>query len=329
VQTTECDSATTSLCFAKMMTGTTDGVLIVAHGTVTDLSEMEGFLTAIRRGRRPSAELVREMCQRYGAIGGSPLLTTTIEQARALSDKIEKPVLVGMRFGQPSIEQALAEAARLSLRNLVVLPMAPYNGGLYVAEVQARRREITASESAMPRLLTVPDWGSHPGLIEAHVARIRGSAFELLARGAALVLSAHSLPMRVIEDGDRYADAVRQGADAIGAALGVDVELAFQSQGADGGRWLGPDLSEVVGRLAANRRFQVVVAPFGFLCDHVETLFDLDIELCRYARTVGVEICRVPALGSHPKLIETLAVLVENALTAPNDVPLIHEVHPC
>jgi protoporphyrin/coproporphyrin ferrochelatase len=308
----------------------TMGVLLVAHGTVTDLDEIDEFLTAIRRGRPPTVELAREIRRRYEAIGGSPLLATTNEQARLLSARLNRPVLVGMRFGSPSLEQALDRATHLGLRRLVVLPMAPYSVGLYFDEARARHRAVAAvTNDHGLELLPASAWGSHPRLVQAHVEMIRRFAGEAIAEGAKVVLSAHSLPTRVIEGGDQYANEIAHAANAIGAALGVPVELGFQSQGADGGRWLGPDLKSIVRALAAGGTTKVVVAPFGFLCDHVETLFDLDIELRAYAEALGVDLCRVPALGVQTSLIDTLVDVFQGALANRARVETPKEVGPC
>jgi ferrochelatase len=288
-----------------------EGVLLVAHGTVGNLDEMVDFLTAIRRGRAPSPELVDEMCRRYSAIGGSPLLATTQRQADALSELVHLPVLTGMRFGRPSIEDALLEAVRRQLKRLIVVPMAPYSVSLYFGEVRAKRWAMpTNSTGSELELLSVPPWGTHAALIRAHADQIRRCAGERLQQGARLVLSAHSLPMRTIEIGDQYAREVTESAAAVGRALGVPVDLAFQSQGADGGRWLGPNLTDVVRAHAQRGDSEIVVAPFGFLCDHVETLFDLDIELKSVTDGLGVKLLRVPALGVDELLIAALAQLV-------------------
>lgn len=299
-----------------------EGVILIAHGTVTDLDQMAGFLTAIRRGRPPSAQLVAEMTRRYEAIGGSPLLATTNQQAAALSARLGRPVFVGMRFGEPSIEQALNQAEQAGVRRLAVVPLAPYSAKLYFDEVRARRwaMPLTSANDGL-QLLSVGPFGTHGDLIRAHTEQIRSFAGQAIAAGARVVLSAHSLPMRVIELGDGYAQETRQSADAIGAALGVAVELAYQSQGADGGRWLGPDLKDVVSAVTAKGATRVVVAPFGFLCDHVETLFDLDIELKVHTDALGVGLCRVPALGLHSALIDALADLAENVLISPPPEP--------
>jgi ferrochelatase len=307
-----------------------EGVVLIAHGTVTKLEQMTEFLTAIRRGRPPSAQLVAEMRHRYEAIGGSPLLDTTNRQASTLSQRLGKPVFVGMRFGHPSIEQALTQAGQAGVRRLVVVPLAPYSVQLYVEEVRARLRAMpTVALDDGLQLLGVSPFGTHADLIRAHKELIREFAGEVIDAGASLVLSAHSLPMRVIDMGDCYASETRQSAVAIGAALGVPIELAYQSQGADGGDWLGPDLKDVVNKLAAGGAKRLVVAPFGFLSDHVETRFDLDIELKAHTDALGIGLCRVPALGPHSALIDALVDLVENALVSPPPERCTIEELPC
>lgn len=295
-----------------------DGVLVIAHGTVTDLNQLPTFLTAIRRGRPPSDALLREMQHRYSMIDGFPLLTTTLAQAEALARRIGRPVLLGMRFGEPSIEVALQQCASNGKRRLLVLPLAPYSVNLYAREVQVRydamqsQPRLPASGEPLEFRSVVP-WGAHPGLIAAHVEQIRTVAADAIEQGASLVLSAHSLPMQVIEAGDQYAQEIETCARAIERSLGQEVHLCFQSQGKDGGRWLGPDLKDVVSELAARGQQQIVVAPFGFLVDQLETLYDLDIELRAQTDALGLRLVRVPALGLHPRLIDTLTEIVNAA----------------
>lgn len=298
---------------------TIDGVLVVAHGTITDLKQLPSFLTAIRRGRTPSDALLAEMQHRYSAIDGFPLLTTTLSQAEALSGRIGKPVLAGMRFGEPSIESALQQFERLAKRRVLILPLAPYSVDLYAREVQVRYEAMTSQREqpgTRERLSfrSVAPWGAHPGLVAAHVQAIRAMAAEAIERGASVVLSAHSLPMQVIEAGDRYAQEIETCGRAIERSLGQAVHLCFQSQGKDGGRWLGPDLKDVVSDLAARGQQRIVVAPFGFLVDQLETLYDLDIELRAQTDALGLTLVRVPALGVHPLLMDTLAELVSAAV---------------
>ncbi|HEY5958087.1 MAG TPA: ferrochelatase [Polyangiaceae bacterium] len=314
-----------------------EGVMLVAHGTVASLDEMVDFLTAIRRGRPPTPALVEEMCRRYGAIGGSPLLSATQRQAEALAEKVRTLVVVGMRFGRPTIEDALREAARMRIERLVVVPMAPYSVALYFGEVRGRRwalspeaLEFSAETSQLPfELLAIPPWGTHPLLVQAHAEQIQEYAGDALARGASLILSAHSLPMRTIEIGDQYAREVAESAEALGRRLGCQFSLAFQSQGADGGKWLGPDLNDVVRAHAERGVSEIVVAPFGFLCDHVETLFDLDVELKSKTDALSVKLVRVPALGTHATLIAALAELVAQALAPASSMRSEAEVSSC
>jgi ferrochelatase len=285
-------------------------VLLVAHGTVATREDMPAFLLAIRRGRPPSDALIAEMQHRYDSIGGSPLLATTREQAERLEVALGRPVYVGMRFAEPSIESAVAHAAKANVRKLVVVPMAPYSVPLYVREVRERSREQQERSPEPLELLPVPPWGSHPELLRAHRDNILAHAAHPLSRGAPLLLTAHSLPMRVIEAGDSYGEQVAAAARALGGLLGLDCSLGFQSEGADGGRWLGPSIQQQLEAFADAGVRQLVVAPIGFLCDHVETLYDLDREFAQQARARGIELVRVPALGTQPGLIRTLSFLV-------------------
>jgi ferrochelatase len=294
-------------------------VLLVAHGTVEDLDELPTFLLAIRRGRPPSDALIAEMRRRYEAIGGSPMISVTQAQAARLSERLGCPVYVGMRFCHPSIESALEAAATQGARRLVVLPVAPYSVALYHAEVAQRLNTMPGGLRDRLELLAISPYGSHPMLVGAHRDNILLHSGEHLRRGAPLLFSAHSLPLRVIAAGDAYADEVRASAAAIGAALAVPWNLGFQSEGADGGEWLGPPLHAHVDAIAANPSGEVIVAPIGFLCDHVETLFDLDIELASRTSKQGLRLVRIPALGSHPGLIATLSELVTSALSRRTD----------
>lgn len=281
----------------------------MAHGTVTDLDDLPEFLSRIRRGRPASEKLVAELRRRYAAIGGSPLLDITRAQAKALEARLGLPVLVGMRLWRPTLEAAISEAQRRRIERLCVLPLAPFSVQVY-AEAADRARAQLGGDT--PELLHVDPWNCAPELIVAHARSIAGTLG--VASDTALVLTAHSLPERAIAGGDPYAALVRASADAIGAALGRAYRLAYQSQGADGGAWLGPDLDTTLTELAREGAREVVVAPFGFLADHVETLYDLDVEAQRRARSLGLEMRRVPALNSDAGLIAALDAVARRTL---------------
>lgn len=294
--------------------GALDGVLLVAHGTVENLDDMPEFLANIRHGRPASPELVAELRRRYAAIGGSPLLTITRAQATDLARHLGVPVLVGMRLFRPSVEQALYGAAELGLERLCLLPLAPFSVHVYWAAAQrsleAARRELGART---PKLVACEPWGLEPEFIDAHASQIEPLLGEAPEGKTELVLTAHSLPLRAIQSGDPYAAQVEACARAIGERLGRGYRLAYQSQGADGGEWLGPDLPSILIAARQAGKSRVVLAPFGFLADHVETLYDLDIDAQRLANELSLELYRVPALNVHGKLTRALAAVAERA----------------
>ena len=295
-----------------------DGVLLIAHGTVANTDDLPAFLAEIRRGRPAPAGLVEELRRRYEAIGGSPLLELTDAQASALGRELGLPVFVAMRLWEPRVEQVVAKLGP-EVKRLCVLPLAPYSAHVYNAAARAAfERLASASAGAtaenLPTPVFVDNWGLEPTLVAAHVSLIRPE-LERAGDRAELVLSAHSLPKVVVDRGDPYARLVEASARSIGDELGRPVHLAYQSQGADGGEWLGPDLPEVFRRLRANGAEAVVVAPFGFLADHVETLYDVDIEARGQAQQLGLDFQRVSALNTHPQLIQTMAELVRRALS--------------
>jgi ferrochelatase len=284
------------------------GVLLVAHGTVEDLDDLGAFVARIRHGRPTPPGLVDELRRRYEAIGGSPLLHTTRAQAQALAQRLEAPVLIGMRLWEPGVAKALAGAAALGLKRVVVIALAPFSQHVYWDAAN----KVAQSSGSGVELVPSGAWGEEPAFVAAHAASIAEHAPE----GAAIVLSAHSLPSVAIQRGDPYAELVAASAKAVAARLGREVLLCYQSQGADGGEWLGPGVKETLSALAAAGQKSVVWAPFGFLADHVETLYDLDIEARAMAAELGVALTRVPALNVHPGLIDALSAVARRAVSS-------------
>jgi protoporphyrin/coproporphyrin ferrochelatase len=285
------------------------GVLLVAHGTVEKLDDLEAFVARIRHGRPPPPGLVAELRHRYEAIGGSsPLLQTTREQAQALAKRLEAPVLVAMRLWEPGVDQALVGAAALGLQRLVVIALAPFSQHVYWDAAQ----KVAAAAKTSLQLVPSAPYAEEPDFVAAHVRSIQEHA----SPGAAIVLSAHSLPQVAIERGDPYARLVSASASAVSAGLGRPVRLCYQSQGADGGAWLGPTVRETLSALAAEGQREVVWAPFGFLADHVETLYDLDIEARAVATELSLSLTRVPALNLNPGLTSALAAVAIRSISA-------------
>lgn len=285
------------------------GVLLVAHGTVENLDDLPAFVARIRHGRPAPPGLVEELRRRYEAIGGSsPLLQTTRDQAQALAKRLDAPVLVAMRLWEPGVDKALAGAEALGLRRLVVIALAPFSQHVYWDAAL----KVAATVGSQLRLVPSAPYAEEPDFVAAHVEAIASHA----PAAAAIVLSAHSLPSVAIERGDPYARLVEGAAAAISTRLGRPVRLCYQSQGADGGAWLGPSPRETLAQLASEGLREVVWAPFGFLADHVETLYDLDIEARAIATELGIAFTRLPALNLHAGLTSALSAVAIRSISA-------------
>jgi protoporphyrin/coproporphyrin ferrochelatase len=284
-----------------------DGVLLLAHGTIHDVSELADFLKSVRRGRPAPEALVAEMRHRYEAIGGSPLLRYTRDQASGLETRLGVPVEVAMRLWDPRVEEVLPRLLARGVRRVCLLPLAPFSVDVYVEAAKAAAASL--GETGV-EWVSVGAWGTDPAFIASHVELIQRT----VKQDQPLVLTAHSLPTRVIAMGDRYAIEVEACVAAIAASLGRPVHLAYQSQGADGGDWLGPDLQTVLQQLTTQGETNVAIAPVGFLADHVETLYDLDVEVRALCEHLGLTLTRVPALNTEPSFLDALAGLVTRAL---------------
>jgi len=282
-------------------------VLLMAHGTPSSLDEMPAYLTLVRGGRPPSDELVAEMRHNYAAIGGcSPLTAITEAQAGALRARLgpDVPVAVGMRNWSPFIKDALAGLAAVGATRVIGIPMAPQFSTLSV------QKYIDAATSALPdgmHFEAVESYHAHPLLLEAFAERVRAAQ---LQNGELVVFTAHSLPKRAIEAGDRYADEVAATARGVAARAGVvQFAQAYQSAGRTPEPWIGPDLGRVIDQWSATiRRFLIV--PIGFVCDHTEILFDIDVQGAQTAREFATSLRRTESLNTSPLFIDVLETLV-------------------
>jgi ferrochelatase len=298
----------------------TAGVLLSAHGTVSNPDDIPAFLQNIRRGRPTPQAIVDEVRHRFHAIGGSPLLATTRAQAAALEARLGLPVVVGMRLWHPYIAEALDEAARRGVGRLLSLPLAPQSTFVYNDAVRAACEARRAEGRPVPELLEAPPWGLEPSLVAAFAEAV-GEALGRFEPGerarAGLVLSAHSLPKRVVDAGDPYERQFRAMAEAVAArvAHAGPTVIAFQSQGMDGGDWLGPDLPATFADLRRRGAEHVVVAAIGFLSDHVETLYDLDVDAPALARAAGLaRFERAPSLNVRPSFVDALEAVARREL---------------
>ena len=291
------------------------GVLLVAHGTIDQLDQMPEFLTEIRQGRPPTESMIQEMKRRYEVIGGSPLLRTTKAQASALAHILDIPVLYGMRFGSSKLSAALLGAAALKLQRVIVLPMAPFSVRLYSNDTNRIHSQLKSEGQALNLELTrVRPWGAHEGLIAAQRENLMSYFGGNIPEDLCIVVTAHSLPIRAIQSGDDYAQQIEAFVKAFERGIERSVVLAYQSQGQDSNEWLGPKLNDTLIELAKRGTKRVCIVPVGFLCDHVETLYDLDHEARAQAKALGLSMFRVPALNDAPALIDVMAQLVKESL---------------
>ena len=287
-------------------------VLLMAHGTPASLDEMPEYLRLVRGGRPPSDELVAEMRHNYQAIGGrSPLTEITVAQGEALSRRLgpDVPVAIGMRNWRPFLQDAIAGLAASGVTRVIGVPMAPQFSTLSV------QKYLDAATAALPggvRLDAVRSFHSHPMLLEAFAERVRSAAPQA---DEVVVFTAHSLPVRVIESGDLYATEVAATARGVAERAGVTHhQIAFQSAGRTPEPWIGPDLGDLVTSMAAAGARRFLVVPVGFVCDHTEILFDVDVQAAEAARNAGASLRRTESLNTSPTFIGALEAIVRNLL---------------
>ncbi len=288
------------------------GVLLMAHGTPSSMAEMPDYLTLVRGGRPPSDELVAEMRHNYEAIGGrSPLTDITFAQADALRARLGPavPVAVGMRNWTPFIKDAVAELAASGVTRIVGIPLAPQFSSLSVQKYN------DAAQAALPGGITfvaVESYHAHPLLLDAFAERVQEAA----PRPEELVVfTAHSLPKRVIAGGDRYADEVAATARGVAERAGVRKYVqAFQSAGRTPEPWIGPSLTETLDEQSGNGFRRFLIVPIGFVCDHTEILFDIDVQAAREAREFSTALRRTASLNTSPTFIALLEDLVRSMI---------------
>jgi protoporphyrin/coproporphyrin ferrochelatase len=288
------------------------GVLLMAHGTPSSLDEMPEYLRAVRGGRPASPELVAEMKHNYAMIGGrSPLTEITLAQGAALAARLgaDIPVVVGMRNWRPFLGDALRQLAAEGVQRVIGIPMAPQFSTLSV------QKYIDAATADLPEGLEfvgVRSFHAHPLLVEAFAERLRAAT---PLADEAIVFTAHSLPQRVIDGGDCYAQEVAETARAVAARSGVaQYEIAYQSAGRTPEPWIGPALDSLIQTRAASGTRRFLVSPIGFVCDHTEILFDIDVQAASVAREAGASLRRTESLNTAPTFIRMLEDVVRRML---------------
>lgn len=303
-------------------------ILLMALGGPDKLEDVEPYLLDVRGGRPTPPELVEEIRERYRLTGGkSPAPGITREVARKLEQRLNGPggervrCYVGFRHWRPYIKDAYAELLDDRPERLIGLCMAPQfsslSVGAYVKKVEEARAELGGE---FP-VTYVQSWHRHPGLITALADNVAAGLrkFPAEIRGRVPILfTAHSLPERILAMNDPYPDEVRGTMEAVCQRLGAVVSrFAFQSQGRSNETWLGPTVEAMLEALRQEGHRQVLIAPIGFLSDHLEVLYDVDIEFKQLAASKGMGLERIPMLNATPPLIDTLASILEPHLAAP------------
>jgi protoporphyrin/coproporphyrin ferrochelatase len=294
-------------------------VLTMAYGTPRDLDDVEAYYTDIRGGRPPSPELLEELVGRYRAIGGkSPLLEITRAQAAGVGERLGLPTYLGMKHAPPRIPEAIARIAEDGGRRAIGLVLAPHYSAMSVGDYE-RRARLAAKEIGWDGTIDMIDsWHLEPGYIALLAERVDEAMRTLtkdVRRDSTVVFTAHSLPERVLRTGDPYADQLRATGEAVAARLQLDAwQIGWQSAGRTKDPWIGPDILEVIDRLAAAGRRGVVVCPCGFVSDHLEVLYDVDVECKKAAAALGLELERTASPNDDPAFLDVLATVVRKKL---------------
>ena len=307
------------------------GVIVLAHGAPDRLEDVPAFLLSLRNGRPLPKAAVEEIVERYRRIstrsGGppgeaSPLTRLTGRQGDALQARLGRPVYVGMRNWKPYIADAVRQASGDGLEHVTAVCLAPQNSrtsvGLYRQYLEEAREKLAPGLE----IDFIQSWHDHPGLIVAFQERAAVALDKIKREAGArtrppVIFTAHSVPERTIREGDPYEQQVLETAGLVAQALGLDVprwSLAFQSQGMTAEPWIGPTVESEIGRWAAAGHRHILVAPVGFVCDHVEILYDIDVVFRKYGEAAGVTISRPESLNDSPLFIEALAGLVSSRM---------------
>lgn len=301
------------------MTTPGTAVLLMAYGTPRTPAEIEPYYTDIRRGRAPTPELLAELIGRYDAIGGiSPLAARTEAQRDALQRALdavqpgEFTVVLGLKHADPKIEAAVNDLAAAGYRRIVGLVLAPHYSSYSIGQYLDRTR--TAAEPHGIEVVGIDSWAVEPAFVEFLARDIR-TRLDVLPANTKVLFTAHSLPQRIIDSGDPYPNELRATAEAVATAAGLSSwsswAIAWQSAGRTPEPWIGPDILEVIDDLAKSEAASgVLVCACGFVADHLEVLYDLDIEAKAYATQRRLAFDRTTCVNDDATIMAALAARV-------------------
>jgi ferrochelatase len=288
----------------------------MAYGTPRTPAEIEPYYTDIRRGRAPTPEQLADLVARYDAIGGiSPLAARTEAQRDALQKALNEiapdtyEVVLGLKHAAPMIEATVNELAVRGFQHIIGLVLAPHYSSFSIGQYMGRAR--AAAEPHGITVTAIDSWATEPAFVEFLAADLR-SRLSAMPANTKVLFTAHSLPQRIIDAGDPYPDELRSTAEAVAIAAGLDSwsswSIAWQSAGRTPEPWIGPDILAVIDDLAASENASgVVVCACGFVADHLEVLFDLDIEAKQHAQAKGLAFDRTSCVNDDATIMHALA----------------------
>jgi ferrochelatase len=283
-----------------------DAVVLMAYGSPSSADDIRPYLEDIREGRPVSDAAVDELTDRYRRIGGrSPLDEITQRQRAALEARLGIPVFVGMKHWSPRIAEAAEQALAGGATRVLGVVLAPHYSELSIAGYRQRLEHAVGGRA---ELRFVESWHDHEPYLDLLADRVRGT-------DAHVVFTAHSLPERTLAMGDPYKEQLLETSRLVAERAGLEQwSFAFQSASPTGEPWLGPDILEELDALHARGVRKVLIAPVGFVSDHLEILWDIDVEARERAAELGLELDRIESLNDDPRFIEALALLARGAL---------------
>ncbi|MBT2662800.1 ferrochelatase [Bacillus sp. ISL-45] len=303
------------------------GLLVMAYGTPYNEEDIERYYTHIRRGRTPSPEMLEDLKQRYEAIGGiSPLAKITVAQGEKLEqhlnsvqDDIEFKMYLGLKHIEPFIEDAVKQMHDDGIEEAVSIVLAPHFSTFSVKSYNGRAKE-EAEKLGGPEIVSVEQWYNEPKFIKYWSDRVSKTFAEMPAderENSVLIVSAHSLPEKILQMGDPYPEQLKETADLIANQANVkNYEVGWQSAGNTPEPWLGPDVQDLTRDLyEANGYKAFVYVPAGFVSDHLEVLYDNDYECKNVTDDIGASYYRPPMPNTEPEFIDALADVILKKLS--------------
>jgi len=300
-------------------------VLLMAYGSPNRLEDVEPYFTDIRGGRTPSREAVEELTSRYRRVGvPTPLLAVSMELGRELERLLNRDppddeiytVHLGMKHWTPRIAAAVEEVVASGADRMIAIVLAPHYSKI---STEGYRGKVEAALASAPVSLDfVESWYELDGYLDAVAEDVQKVRAEFVhPEDVVAVFTAHSLPARILNEGDPYQDQLLRTSELVARRAGIEQwRFSYQSRSHTGEPWLGPDLIETIEELAAQGHRAVLVASVGFIADHLEIFYDIDIEAKEKADALGIELRRTPLLNADPRLARALHALVAQRVTA-------------